>query len=375
MSSREDRGPHQACGSGAPKCEDKRACAAGEMLRLGPVNPAAPRPARLLSRLVAAGALAVAILARPAPAEGAIVERVVAVIGERPVLLSELRHRARPLLARIASQGVSSAQAAAMENEAYRELLNRMIDERLEEQQADKARLTITPEEIDAGIRQVAQQANLQPKDLLAEARRSGLTEQDYRDEIRRQVLEGKLLNLRVRSRVRVTDADARAAYDAFVRESGQQQLVDLKLLILDILPGSNQQDIQARVTLADELAQRARKGEDFCQIVQQYSTQAQLKNSCGSNGPIPLQRLPPELQSVAKGLKAGEVSDPIPFRDPTGQQAVLVVKMGEGAAKLPPFEQVKDQMLDRAFLEALERQKREWLKELRRGVYIEVRL
>jgi peptidyl-prolyl cis-trans isomerase SurA len=327
------------------------------------------------SRVLAASVLGAALFAFPAPAEGAIIERVVAVIGERPVLLSELRHRARPLVARIASQASNPAQAAAMENEAFRELLNRMIDERLEEQQADRARLVITPEEIDAGIRQVAQQANVAPKDLLSEARRSGLTEQDYRDEIRRQVLEGKLLNLRVRNRVRVTDADARASYDTFVRETGQQQLVDLKLLILDILPGSNQQDIQARVTLGDDLAQRARKGEDFCELVKQYSTQPQLKNNCGSNGPLPLQRLPAELQTVAKALKAGEVSDPISFRDPSGQQAVLVVKMGTDAVRLPEFEQVKDQMMERAFLDALERQKREWLKELRRGVYIEVRL
>ncbi len=331
-----------------------------------------PRTARAF---VAAAVLGAVALGAPRPAEGAIVERVVAVIGERPVLLSELRHRARPHLARIAAQAGSSAQAAALENEAFREILNRMIDERLEEQAADKARLTITPEEIDAGIRQIAQNANLPPRELLNEAKRSGLTEQDYRDEIRRQVLEGKLLNLRVRNRVRVTEQDARAAYDEYVRTATQQQLVDLRILVLDIMPGSTQQQIQTRVTLASEIVKRARSGEDFCKLILDFSTQPQLKQNCGSNGPLPLQRLPPELQQVARSLKAGEISEPIPFRDPTGAEAVLVVKMGSDASRPPPFESVKDQMMERAFVDALERQKREWLKELRRGVYIEVRL
>lgn len=326
---------------------------------------------------LAAAAIGVAALVGPGerPADAAIVERVVAIVGERPILLSELRHRSRPHLAQIAVQATSAAQAAAMENEASRELLNRMVDERLEEQAADKARLTITPEEIDAGIREVAARANLAPKDLLAEARRSGLTEQDYRDEIRRQVLEGKLLNLRVRNRVRVTEQDGRAAYDAYVRTAGQQQLVDIRLLVLDILPGSTPQQIQTRVTLAESLVQQARSGTDFCTLVTNYSTQQQLKKTCGSNGPLPMTRLPPELQSFARNAKPGDVSDPIPFRDPTGAEAVLVLQLGSNAAQAPAYEQVKDQMMERAFVEALDKQKREWLRELRRGVYIEVRL
>lgn len=328
------------------------------------------------SALLAGLSASATLVGAPRPAEAAIVERVVAVVGERPILLSDLRHRARPHLARIAAQAGNTAQAAALENEAFRELLNRMIDERLEEQAADKARLTITPEEIDAGIRQVAQQANLSPRDLLAEAKRSGLTEQDYRDEIRRQVLEGKLLNLRVRNRVRVTEQDALAAYNAYVRQAQQQNLVDLRILVLDVAPGSTQQDLQVRQTLAQSIVQQARQpGANFCQLITSYSTQPQLKANCGSNGPLPLANLPPELQSLARTLKEDEVSDPFLFRDPSGAQALLIVKMGASAAKPPPFEQVKDQMMDRAFLDALDRQKREWLKELRRGVYIEVRL
>ena len=95
----------------------------------------------------------------------------------------------------------------------FRELLNRMIDDRLEEQAADKAHIAVTPEEVDAAIKNIAQNGRIAVKDLIYEARREGLSEQDYRDEIRRQVLEGKLVQLRVRGRVRVTEEDARAAY------------------------------------------------------------------------------------------------------------------------------------------------------------------
>ncbi len=60
-------------------------------------------------------------------------------------------------MARIAHTSPTQAQQAAVESETYRELLDRMIDERLVEQAADKAHVTVTPEEIDQAIEQRAE--------------------------------------------------------------------------------------------------------------------------------------------------------------------------------------------------------------------------
>lgn len=329
----------------------------------------------LFSMALGLGLFGALSMSEPKTAEASIVERIVAVVGERPILLSELRLRARPFLYRIAQQTQNATQQAAAESEVFRDVLTRLIDERLEEQAADKAHLTVTPEEVDNGIRQVAQQARLDPKQLIAEAKRSGLTEQDYRDEIRRQVLEGKLIQLRVRGRVRVTEQDARAYYTRYARDMAQQQPVDLRILVLIIPGGSSQQTQNARMALGEEISRRGNAGESFCDLVTNYSDDQRTKPTCGSNGPVPLHMLQPELQQVATTLKPGEVSAPILFRDPTGNQAVLVVQVNNTQAKAPPYDQVKDQMMERAFVEATERQRKLWLQELRRGIYIDVRL
>ena len=311
-----------------------------------------------------------AVLFAAADAQASIVERVVAVVGERPILLSELRHRGRPHQYRIVAQIPDPARQTAAETEMFRELLNRMIDDRLEEQAADKAHLTVTPEEVDGALKNVAANAKISVRDLVGEARKQGLTEQDYRDEIRRQILEGKLVNLRVRGRVRVTEQDARASYTHWLKEVGEQHQVDVRILALRILPGSNQSDVKARETLALQIATDARSGKDFCELVKNYSEDTTTKDTCGSRGPQPFQLLVPELQQAISGMKAGEVADPIKI----GEQAILVVQLAQ-APKIPTFEQVKDQMTERAFGEAMERQRKQWLLELRRGVYIDVRL
>lgn len=321
-----------------------------------------------------AGAALLAAFALARPSEASIVERIVAVVGERPILLSELRLRGRPHLWRIAASTQNPTQQAAQESEMFRELLNRLVDERLEETAADKSHITVSPEEVDNGIRQVAAQTKLQPKDVINEAKRQGLTEQDYRDEIRRQVLEGKLIQLRVRGRVRVTEQDARAAYGRWTKEVTQQNPVDLKIIVLQVPPG-NPQTANARQVLAEDLAMRARRGDDFCELVQTYSEDPTTKQTCGSRGPVPMSMLFPELQEAATALKPGETSAPIPFRDPMGNSAILVVQVASKQPTLPPYDQVKDQMMERAFVDATERQRKLWLSELRRGVYIDVRL
>jgi len=308
-------------------------------------------------------------------AHASIVERVVAVVGERPILLSDLRSRARPHLYRIALQTPNASQQAAAESEMFKELLNRMIEERLEEQAADKAHLTVSSEEVDNGIRQVAAQQKMSPKEVVSEAKREGLSEQDYRDEIRRQVLEGKLIQLRVRGRVRVTEQDARAAYTHWEKEVSTQSPVDVRILVLQIPQGSTPETARARQTLGEELSKRARGGEDFCDLVLSYSEDPTTKSTCGSRGAVPISMLYPELQEAARTLKPGETASPILFTDPMGNQAVLVVQLASAQPKLPPYEQVKDQMMERAFIEATERQRKLWLQELRHGVYVDVRL
>src|SRR5262249_17415470 len=99
--------------------------------------------------------------------------------------------------------------------------------------------------------------------------------------------------------------------------------------------------------------------GDDFCELVRQYTDDAATRDRCGSNGPMPFRMLLPELQEAASTLRPLEVSRPIVFRDPTGQQAVLVVQPVSPQTKPPPFEQVTEQMKERAFLEATDRQKK----------------
>jgi peptidyl-prolyl cis-trans isomerase SurA len=331
-----------------------------------------------LRKLLVATATAALLAAAPL-AHATIVERVVAVIGERPVLWTELLHRALSGRVQIRMQTHDPNVISVQEQEMYKELLDRMIDDRLEEQQADKAHISVTPEEIDRGIANIASQAQAQQSravtvaDVLEEVQRRGLTEQDFRDEIKRQILEGKLIELRVRPRVHVTDQDALSAYQHWIKEVRDQETVDVRVLALRVPAAASQRQLDDRIELARELAQRARAGEDFCKLVEKYSDDLSSRPSCGSRGPQPFGSLLPAIQDAVRSTKAGGVSDPIPVN--LGQEEAIVLVMPLGAARVPTYAEVKDDMMQKALIDGLERARKQWLADLRRSVYIDVRL
>jgi peptidyl-prolyl cis-trans isomerase SurA len=324
-------------------------------------------------------AVSTALVSLATAARATIVERVVAVIGERPLLWTELLHRAAATRVQIRLQTHDPNVISVQEQEMYKELLDRMIDDRLEEQQADKAHIAITPEEIDRGIANIAAQAQQQQGQpvtaaaVLEEVARRGLTEQDFREEIRRQILEGKLIELRVRPRVRVTDQDAHTAYQHWLAELQTQRLVDVRLLVKRVLPGSTPQQTQAVLTLAQTLAHQAQSGQDFCDLVSQYSDDPSTRTTCGTHGPQPFRDLFPAIQELVDTVKPGTVSDATPVR--IGADDVVVVAMPMAQARVPAYDEVKTEMNQRAVLEGLEHARKQWLEELRHNVYIDVRL
>src|SRR5262245_61041624 len=180
-------------------------------------------PFKSSRRARCAAALGCGLLFWASQSGATVIERIVAVVGEQAILLSELRDRARPFLLRLSQQPTDEAQRAAATSELYRRLVQRLVEEELEQKAANRSNITVTPREIDEALTRIAQQNGVSMQRIMDEALSSGLTEQGYRQELRRQLLETKMLNLRIQGRLRVTDDDVRGAYQRLVIEERKQ--------------------------------------------------------------------------------------------------------------------------------------------------------
>ena len=257
-----------------------------------------------------AAVFALAALVRPAEAEAVIVERIVAIVGDKPIFLSELRARGRPFLLQIQQKVPPGPQQNAAESQMFKELIEKMIDEELEAQAAEKARITVTSDEIDNALKNSAAAQGTTVAALYKEARSKGLSDQDFRDEIRRQVLEGKLLLLRVKGRVRITEEDIRSMYERSVRDERRRREYRPAWVVLRLMPGSSPEAIREREALAEQIAERARRGEDFAALAKQYSKDPGSAAVGGDLNFFPKEQMVPQFSAAAFAMKPGDISE-----------------------------------------------------------------
>lgn len=318
-----------------------------------------------LRAAIPAAIFAVALgFAAVAPARAAIVERVVAVVGEQPILLTELRQRARPFLIKIYHQ-VPAQQQKVAEAEMYKELLQKLVDERVVAMAADKLAVTVATKEVDDAIKLKAADLKVPVADLLSEAAKQGLSEADYREEVRRELLFGKMLETRVRSRVRVTEDDARDYYKKLqvTERKGQNYRASMIALPLG-------DDGKAARALADKIVKQARTGADFASLAKIHSTDAtrSLGGDLGYKLPTAFGKT---IDEPLLRLDKGEISEPLLSGD-----RLLIFKITDRpASQLPPYAEVKDIVYARVREDMLQKQIKVWLDELKSGVYIDIRL
>jgi parvulin-like peptidyl-prolyl isomerase len=157
--------------------------------------------------------------------------------------------------------------------------------------------------------------------------------------------------------------------------QTGENAPIDVRMIAVQIPAGATPDVERAKDALAAQIAVEANSGSDFCALVTKHSDDLATKSTCGSRGPMPRAMLLADIAKAVAKLKPGERAGPIRFTDPAGSKALLIMQRAPGAPKPPPtFEKVKDQMMERAYVETTERERKKWLEELRKGAFIEVK-
>ena len=355
-------------GQATANLSDHAASARAEQLQLSEPTHRAPRGRFPLKAFATLGLLATSLLLTAEEGQASVVERVVAVVGDDAVLLSDLRTRARPYLVRINQQVPSGAQRTAAISQLYGTVLQRLVDERLQERAALKARVVVTAQEIGDALSRVAKQNNISVEQLMAEATRSGMTEDQYRQEIRRQLLEAKLLNIRVQGRIRVTGEDVRAAYRALVIDERKQLAFQAAWILLKV-PGPER--LEASRADADALALAARAGADFAALARSQSVDAATRTRGGLMETMKPGQLPPQVDKVLLTLDPGQISAPVRV----GNHFAVVKLLSRAASSLPSLAKVEQQVQERVYAEKMAKARERWIENLKRQTHVDVRL
>lgn len=295
------------------------------------------------------------------PASATIVERVVAIVGDRPILLSDVRQRTLPFQKTLPPN--PTERATALSN-LFSQMLDKMIEEELIQRAALKAQVQVTREEIDAAMERVAKGNNVDVETLLTEVEASGISRAQYRNEIRRQLTDAKVVNLRLQGRMRVSEDEVRREYDSLVEQERKQ--LSVRIAVIRIKDAG-----EASAELARSVAEEARAGASFGELCETHCTDPKL---LATDGLLPSSSpgdLPKALARAANQLEVGQIS--VPFKD--DKDWVIVTVVERDPSNLPPLEQAVEQVSQRVQLKKLEKARADWLKTLRKQHHVQMRL
>jgi peptidyl-prolyl cis-trans isomerase SurA len=312
------------------------------------------KPSLFRARWIVAGLLCASA------ADATIVERVVAVVGDRPILLSDVRQRTTPFYKNLPT---SPSERAAAQSSLFSQMLDKMVEEELIARAAVKAQVQVTREEIDAALDRVAKGNNVEVEDLFAEVEASGINRTQYRNEIRRQLVDAKVVNLRLQGKMRVSEEEVRREYDSLVEQERRQ--LPLKIAAIRIADSG-----PASIELARTVLDQARQQADFAALCRAHCTDETLREAGGLLPIAVPSDLPKELAKAAALLDVGHVSSPIK----SGNDWVILKVVERDPSTLPPFADAADQLTQRVQLKKMEQARTAWLKTLRKQHHVEIR-
>ncbi|MDZ7890694.1 MAG: peptidylprolyl isomerase [Rhodoferax sp.] len=237
---------------------------------------------------------------------GQAADYIVAVVNSEPITFQEMNLEVRRVGQQLAQQGRPVPGA----EDLRRLVLDRLINDRAQLQLAREQGIRMDAVAIDRAEQNIASQNGLDVEALRQKAVNDGFSVASFRNNLRDQLILNRLHEREVESSIRISDVDVdRAIQEQQATNSDPfTQEINLAQILLVLPEKANGEEAAALLLKAQKVMQRARNGEDFNALVQEFSA-ADRKNG-GQIGLRRGDRLPPAFVTATQGLQPGQVSD-----------------------------------------------------------------
>lgn len=296
-------------------------------------------------------------------ARALVVERIAAVVGDQAILLSEVRRRVAPFYTQVV-QATDMKERNAQVEKLYRDVLDRLIDEALIQQAARRMLITVPVTEENKAIENVQKQAGLSDPDFWKAVREQGFTETEYRQDVRKQLLRYKVLNQRMRGRVNISEQDIRERYDDLARKQKLVQSYLISHIAFLFENGGTDADLESTRNKALQVYQK----------IGPTTSASQFEALGGTDlGWVKEGELSAKMDEALRELTVGRATEPI--RSSDGFHIFYLRQRQTGAGSMPPFEEAKPNIYRQMMDEAMAKQEKTLLTELRREAVIQKRI
>lgn len=303
------------------------------------------------------------------PYGGTTVESIIARVNDQIITSSDYNRALADLEQEDRQRGYTMQQTA----DDRHNLLRNLIDQQLWLSKGKELGITGDTELIKRldDIRKQYHLASME--DLEKAAQQQGVSFEDFKQNIRNQIITQDVMRQEVGAKIQITPGEARQYYEEHKQDYMQPESVHLsEILVSTGKPDANGMDDPAKVAAAkakaEDIEARLSAGGDFAQLARSFSD-GPTAASGGDLGQFRRGALAKVLEDQTFDLKAGQWTKPI--RTKQGWIILKVTQHTPGGVQ--PFSQVQEQAEEALYMSQMEPAIRAYLTRMRVEAYIDI--
>jgi peptidyl-prolyl cis-trans isomerase SurA len=297
-----------------------------------------------------------------------VIDRIVAIVNDDVITLSELNRLYEPQLRDVRAMGYPLAQERKLLFKLREQTLQRLIDDKLTEQEIKRQDLSVDEEQIDQAVERLKAGKYVTDEQLREALAKDGLTMEQMREQIRQQILRRKLLASEVSSKVVVTREEAREYYEAKPERYAGENKFHLHNFMIRVAPGGGDAARQAALNQMEAVRAQLAQGQP-AEAVGQAFAGVDPPVFSSELGKFKAEELSPEIREKLQGKRAGQSTEILPTD--FGYQLLFVLDVEKTPAR--SFEEVAAEIQDQIYQERFDAKFRAWLKDLRQQSHIKI--
>jgi peptidyl-prolyl cis-trans isomerase SurA len=309
------------------------------------------------------------------PGKSEIIDSSVAVVNEDVITLSDVNRVGKAIFRQIIEEAPVEQQEAALQ-EARKKIIDQLIENKLLTQQAAALNISVTEPEIDHARKQILQRNNFTEQDFKDELQKMGLSQEQYRETLRQQILRSKLINYEIRAKVVITDEEIEKYFEQ--KYSKQAKAESYYVLQLGISWAETTQP--AKIPTAKKNAYKwikeahtlAKQGQDFKELARKYSNLPSATDG-GDLGFFKKDEMAAYMRDAVTILQPGEIS-PIIERPESYTFFKLLQHVQNTDNDKPVLDKnTQEEIRNTLYKQQAEERYKEWLTKIRDEAYIKI--
>jgi len=313
--------------------------------------------ALLAPAFLALALLSLLLLTSPAQAADVVLDGIVATVNGKIITRYELEQQMQPVYEQIRGRVLSPDEQRQVE-QVRRQTLDRIIDDMLILDDAERYKLKVTDVEVAEQTKVFREKRELSEENFLKQLDKQHMSMDEFKRNMKRDLIKHRLIGGVVTNKVVVTDTEVEQEYNNRKAEFSKDSTVQLALIL-----------VPAAVS-APELKAKIESGQmTFTEAAAKYS-QGPGAQQGGDIGSIAWKDLAPEWSEALRGLKPGQIANPVHIQNLEGLLQVVSIQEGEQM----PLEAVREQIYNSLHNGKFEKVFQEYLGKLREKAVLEYR-